>query len=76
MARFSFILNRFKENKEVYRGRKYEPIFWNNKASLTVKETEPSDSAKYRIEVSNSLGRAESKGTLTVYSKYLVYGID
>lgn len=45
-------------------------LYWNNKASLVVKDTEPSDSAKYRCEVSNRLGRVETSGSLTVYSKY------
>ena len=61
---------RFKDSKELYRGRKYEMLFWNNKASLVIKDTEPSDSAKYRCEISNALGRVQSSGKLTVYSKY------
>ena len=47
-------------------------LFWDNKASLVVKETEPADSAKYRCEISTPLGRVESIGSLLVYSKLLV----
>ena len=67
---FPILVLRYKENKELYRGRKYESIYWDNKASLVIKETEPSDSAKYRLEVVNALGRAETSGQLTVYSEY------
>ena len=64
-------LHRFKDAKELYQGRKYEMLFWDNKASLAVKETMPSDSSKYRCEVSSPLGHVESIGSLTVYSMSL-----
>ena len=60
----------YKENKEIYRGRKYEPIFWDNKVSLVIKDTEPTDSATYRVEVINQLGHVESQCRLTVHSEY------
>ena len=44
-------------------------LYWDNKASLVIKETDPSDTAKYRCELSTALGRVESTGSLTVYSK-------
>ena len=59
---------RFKEGKELYQGRKYEMLFWDNKASLVVKDSMPNDSSKYRCEVSSPLGHVESTGSLTVYS--------
>ncbi len=58
------------ENKELYRGRKYEMLFWDDRASLVIKDSEPSDSAKYRCELSTPLGRVESTGSLIVYSEY------
>ena len=64
-----FEVHWFKENKEVYRGRKYEMLFWDNRASLVIKDTEPSDSAKYICELSTPLGRVQSVGSLIVYSK-------
>ncbi len=50
-------------------------LFWDNKASLVVKETEPADSAKYRCEISTPLGRVESIGSLLVYSKSTIIKI-
>jgi hypothetical protein len=60
---------RYKEAREVYASRKYEMFFWDNKATLAIKDTEPSDSGRYRCEVSNRLGRVESTGSLSVYSE-------
>ncbi len=54
----------------MYRGRKYEMLFWDNRASLVIKDSEPSDSAKYRCELSTPLGRVQSLGSLIVYSEF------
>ena len=43
-------------------------FFWDNKATLAVKDTEPNDTGRYRCEVMNRLGRIESTGSLHVYS--------
>ncbi len=43
---------------------------WNNKASLIIKDTEQSDSSRYRCEINNALGRVESTGTLAVYGQF------
>ena len=59
---------RFKDAREVYPSRKYEMFFWDNKATLAIKDTEPNDTGRYRCEVSNRLGRIESTGSLHVYS--------
>ena len=67
-----FDVHWFKENKEVYRGRKYEMLFWDNRASLVIKDSEPSDSAKYRCELSTPLGRVQSVGSLIVYSELII----
>ena len=63
-------LCRYKDAKEVYASRKYEMFFWDNKATLAIKDTEPSDTGRYRCEVSNRLGRVESTGNLSVYSTW------
>ena len=60
---------RFKDAREVYPSRKYEIFFWDNKATLAIKDTEPNDTGRYRCEVSNRLGRIESTGSLHVYSE-------
>jgi len=72
-ARYMFLLIsycffRFKDAREVYPSRKYEMFFWDNKATLAIKDTEPNDTGRYRCEVSNRLGRIESTGSLHVYS--------
>ena len=60
---------RFKDNRELRRGRKYEMLYWDNNATLVVKETEPNDTGKYQCVVSNELGSVDCYGNLTVYSK-------
>ena len=64
------MLCRFKDAREVYPSRKYDMFFWDNKATLAIKDTEPNDTGRYRCEVSNRLGRIESTGSLHVYSAY------
>jgi len=44
-------------------------FFWDNKATLAIKDSEPNDTGRYRCEVSNRLGRIESTGSLHVYSE-------
>lgn len=61
----------FKEAREIYPSRKYDMFFWDNKASLVIKDTEPSDSAKYRCEIVNALGRPQALSMYTV-SRLLV----
>ena len=61
----------FKNARQLYPGRKYEMLYWDNKASLVIKDTETNDSGSYRCEVANQLGRVDSVGALTVYSKCL-----
>ena len=61
----------FKDARPLRSGRKYEMLFWDDKASLVVKETEPSDNGTYRCVLSNEHGKAEASARLTVYSEYL-----
>jgi hypothetical protein len=60
----------FKNAKQLYAGRKYEMLYWDNVASLVIKDTQPGDSGSYRCEVASALGRVDSIGALTVYSEY------
>ncbi len=64
--------SRFKDSRELRQGRKYEFLFWDDKASLVIKNTEPNDSGSYRCEISNPLGSVQTAGNLTVYSKYKI----
>ena len=61
---------RYKDSKALRQGRKYEMLYWDNKASLVVKDTEPNDNATYKCVLSNQFGSAEADATLTVHSKY------
>ena len=44
-------------------------LYWDNKASLVVKDTEPADNATYKCVLSNQFGSAEADALLTVHSK-------
>jgi hypothetical protein len=61
-----------KEAREIHPSKKYDMFFWDRKASLVIKDTEPADSANYRCEIINPLGHTESTGNLTVYSTSLL----
>ena len=45
-------------------------FYWDNKASLVVKDTQPNDSGRYRCEVSNYHGVVDSTANLNVYSRF------
>ena len=59
----------FKGEKELFRGRKYEMLYWDQKASLVIKDADISDAASYRCEIINKLGRTSSTAQLTVHRK-------
>ena len=67
------VLHWYKEAKEIYKGKKYDMTYENNIAELVVKESEPNDSATYRCEAVNKIGRAETEGKLIVISKDYSY---
>ena len=53
----------------MYKGRRYQMSYANNVASLTITDSEPNDSGKYRCEGYNGVGRVQTENTLTVHSK-------
>jgi len=57
----------YKNAKELYQGRKYDMLYWDNKASLVIKDTETTDAGNYRCEVYSKLGSVETTGALTVF---------
>ena len=59
----------YKDARQLRSGRKYEMLFWDDKASLVVKETEPNDCGVYRCFLNNEHGNAESSARLNVQSK-------
>ncbi|ESO04852.1 hypothetical protein HELRODRAFT_191479 [Helobdella robusta] len=57
----------YKDSREIRPSRKYDTFFWDNKASLVVKETEPGDGGRYRCEIVNGMGVVDDAAILTVY---------
>jgi hypothetical protein len=43
---------------------------WDNKATLVIKSTDPSDAGKYKCEITNQLGKVDTACVVTVHSKY------
>ena len=59
----------FKESKQIYPNKKYEISVTEETATLTIKDAQPNDSARYKFEAGNKLGFVETEAQLTVYSK-------
>ena len=59
----------YKDAKEIYASRKHTMKYTENVAELTIHTTELNDSATYRCEADNKVGRVETQGTLTVMGK-------
>lgn len=59
----------FRENKEIYKTKKYEMSQDGDQLALTILSTEPTDSATYRCEVSNKLGSVKTQCSIVVNSK-------
>ena len=56
----------FKDAKEVYQNKKYSMFYDGSSAKLDISPSELGDSAVYRCEADNKVGRVESEATLTV----------
>ena len=61
----------FKDAKEVYQGRKYNMKFDGTTAKLEISPSELTDSALYRCEADNKVGRCESEANLTVQGLWM-----
>ena len=59
----------YKDNKEVYKSKKYTISFKDEVAELVISGTDIKDSGWYRCEAVNKLGRVETQCTLAVESK-------
>ncbi|XP_074642623.1 twitchin-like [Tubulanus polymorphus] len=57
----------YKAGKQITSSDKYVMLFEDSIASLKIKNTEPKDTASYKVEVSNPLGSCNSSGQLTVH---------
>ena len=62
----------FRDNKEIYKTKKYEFSEDGDLLTLSISTTEPSDSATYRCEVSNKLGKVKTQCAVVVNSKYQI----
>ena len=56
----------YKDNKELYDGKKFHLTFSKDVATLRIADSGVSDSGAYRCEAVNKLGRAETECKLTV----------
>ncbi|CAH1802732.1 unnamed protein product [Owenia fusiformis] len=62
----------FKQAKEIYKGRKYDMEYANGTATLIINDTEPSDTAKYRCEAMNPIGKCDTTGSLTIHCEPII----
>lgn len=60
----------FRDNKEIYKNKKYAMTSEGERVGLVVSGAEPLDSGMYRCEASNKLGAVKTQCTLTVQSMY------
>lgn len=56
----------FKDNKEIYKGKKYTMSYEEDSACLTISATDTKDAGVYRCEASNKLGRVQTQCKLAV----------
>ena len=62
----------YKDAREISESDKYEMTFYEDTASLTVKNTDIKDAGKYKCDASNKHARVETKCNLTVHSKPVI----
>ncbi len=63
----------FKDDAELKgKDARLVPSYQDSKATLTFKKSELKDTARYRVEASNKMGRVETDCNLTVHSKHCV----
>jgi len=53
-------------SREIYQGKKYNMTYKDNVAQLEILQADLSDSALYRVEADNKVGRVESEAKLFV----------
>jgi len=58
----------YRDGKEIYKSKRYEMARDGDKASLTIASTETTDSATYRCEAVNKLGKVKTDCTVAVHS--------
>lgn len=62
---------RYKNGREIEAGDRYTMTYENAEASLTIRDTESSDSAVYMCSASNKLGTVDSSASLTIHGQFL-----
>jgi len=59
----------FKDNKELYEGKKYHLTYAKDVATLRIADSAVNDSGTYRCEAANKLGRVDTECKLTIECK-------
>lgn len=60
----------FKNDSEIFGGKKYTSSFMNETATLEIKKADFKDSGVYKCEASNKLGMVDTECTLKIDSKF------
>jgi len=59
----------FRDDKEIFSGSKYVFIVRGDEIRLVIRDTEPSDAGKYRLEAVNNLGTVQTEAKLSINSE-------
>lgn len=62
----------FKDQKEVVTGRKYKILVKDTTVALKILSTDKGDSAEYRMELSNQVGKDQCSCSVTVIGQFQV----
>lgn len=58
-----------KDGKAISSGNKYKTAFVDEEATLEILNTEPADSATYKLEAKNKVGQFSTQAKLTVHGE-------
>jgi len=62
----------YRDNKEIHKNKRYEMTRDGDTASLIIAASETTDSATYRCEAANKLGKVKTDCSLVVHSMFLL----
>jgi len=63
----------YRDGKEIFKSKRYELTRDGDTASLVIAATETTDSATYRCEAVNKLGKVKTECSVVVHSMSLVF---
>lgn len=64
---------RFKNGKELKPSKRYEFLYENNQAELTILESQVDDQGSYMCKASNKFGTVDTEGKLTILGQLYFY---